>query len=81
MLGPSFDSQDEGFYIQLAFYWFAITFFKRWDPDVRYGDGSRIPWTGFVFYYKPNPSLKEGDLIWLRCKKWMWPDHPRVIQE
>lgn len=85
MVGFRFDVEDErraieGFkswYIALGFYWFCLNFFKRWDPDMRYGSGRLCALTGFVLYYKPNPELKEGDLIWLKCKKWMWPDYPK----
>lgn len=83
MIGPYLDVDDKrstdggfrGWCVGFGFYWFRLMFFKSWDPDIRYGSGRPCAWTGFVFYYKPNPELKEGDLIWLKCKKWMWADY------
>ena len=84
MIGLRFDRESErwasrgfrGWYVGFSLYWFSLMFFKRWDPDARCGSGMLCAWTGFVFYYKPNKTLKEGDMIWLHCKKWMWPDYP-----
>lgn len=90
MLGFKYDVAEEklqafyGFkswYIGICLYWFSITFFKRWEPDIKYGSGRLCSWTGFVLYYKPNPNLVEGELIWLKCKKWMWPDYPKFRKE
>lgn len=86
MIGIHFDAEDarraiygfKSWYIKFSFYWFSLAFFKRWHPDMRYGRGRLCAWTGFVFYYRPNPDLKEGELIWLKCKKWTWPDYPKA---
>jgi len=73
LIGPLFIREKGRWYFKLGFYWFSITLWRRWHPEMRYLDGPPCPWNGITFYYKLNPELKEGELIWLKNKRWMWP--------
>ncbi len=53
-----------GWYLFFGFYWFAFGLFKRWPLETVYGYR-----TGFIFSYKPDPTARGGDLMWLRNKK------------
>src|SRR5262245_9315767 len=90
MIGPRFGIIKEGdrffngfisWYVGFGFYWFCLNFFKRWEPNTSYESGRLCAWTGFVLYFSPNNQVQEGDLIWLKCKKWMWPDYPKATSQ
>lgn len=75
MVGPHFDymahkrdgvTVAHGFCLFVGFYWFGFTVFRRWPLDFTDGYAS-----GFAISTKPSPSLREGDLMWLRNKKYL----------
>lgn len=60
-----------GYYVFFGFYWFCLAFFRRWPLEIqeRYA-------TGFIFSYRPTPGLTEGDLMWMKNKKYLRTDYP-----
>lgn len=80
MLGPVFVRLGNSWCAGLRFYWFSIFFYKRWDPDLFYGDGNPCPWTGFVLCYRPSHATLAGAQIWLKSKRWFWLDYPKEVR-